>query len=613
MQSGKEFAFFKSQYKRYDPPKIISTKEGERRNMVEHVWNNTWECDCILKIYYDNDLSGIYRDLKKICKENPSEYLTVVYDACYYDNDTYVLEEAIAGETLEEILAQKGTLSEKEVAEIIIKLCDGLSLLHNQNPPIIHKDIKPSNIIVKKDGGIKLIDFDISRKYHENKNQDSDTMLLGTRGYLSPEHFMGLGQTAPASDIFSIGITMYKMLTQKQYIDNIEYEGELRSILDKCLDWNKHQRYQNAGELKYALNSYLDSKKRSNNKKNIHNKDTSKHKILSIICVTLGVLLLLLISITFLGNISEKNLNESRDIVENNSHNNLKNNNAGVATQDANKVDAESEGKTENGNSIQDYRQIEIIEQLSNDDDILAIGRAKGENFYYVKNISGDGFYLVDSKGNEVFLEEDTDMYRAYGLLYDPYSEITYLLHSRHSKDLSIMKIETDLSLVNMFESNGEYYCDCGGQQSLILEDGTMICGNIFIDTNTWAVKGETQFNGHFFVLGNEFYQMSQENGINQIDLQGNIIKTYDNEGEFGTGERGHQSSYCVYDDAIYFITDSVLYMFSEETIEPYLTLSDYLFWDDMISANYKCLLVSDNSVVFYDFYNNCVKQIKLV
>ena len=77
---------------------------------------------------------------------------------------------------------------------------------------LIHRDIKPGNVMLRSDGSVKLIDFDTVRSYKDTKNQD--TVLLGTKEYASPEHY-GYGQTGITSDIYSVGVMMHEMLTGK--------------------------------------------------------------------------------------------------------------------------------------------------------------------------------------------------------------------------------------------------------------------------------------------------------------------------------------------------------------------------------------------------------------
>ncbi len=123
----------------------------------------------------------------------------------------YFLMELIAGVTLEDLQTQRHSpLPEYDVLSWMCDVCDVLSYLHVQHPPIIVRDLKPGNIMVTSGGDVFLIDFGIARTYKAGKQ--SNTENLGTAIYASPEHH-GHGQTDARSDIYSLGATMYHLLT----------------------------------------------------------------------------------------------------------------------------------------------------------------------------------------------------------------------------------------------------------------------------------------------------------------------------------------------------------------------------------------------------------------
>lgn len=115
-------------------------------------------------------------------------------------------------------------------------------------------DIKPSNIIVGLDDKVKFIDFDIAREY--NDAGIKDTELLGTAGYAAPEQF-GFAQTDVRTDIYAFGILYNYLLTGKHIQDKF-YDGTAGDIISKCISIDPVKRYQNAKEVKEALqfNSY---------------------------------------------------------------------------------------------------------------------------------------------------------------------------------------------------------------------------------------------------------------------------------------------------------------------------------------------------------------------
>lgn len=154
--------------------------------------------------------------------------------------DTVVVEEYAEGEPLSARLSAKRFLEEREAAEILTQLCDGLAVLHGLG--IVHRDIKPSNLILQN-GTIRLIDFDVARTIKDE--QPEDTALLGTKGYAPPEQF-GYGQTDARSDIYAVGVTLAKLLGP-------DYRGWLSPILEKCTELDPKRRYGSAAELKRAV------------------------------------------------------------------------------------------------------------------------------------------------------------------------------------------------------------------------------------------------------------------------------------------------------------------------------------------------------------------------
>lgn len=239
-----EKQFFFSQYQSLD---VIAESE---KSKVERVFYTPRQTVCVVKTYYNRNLEELYRRLKDIHHKN----LAAVYDAIFCDGNTYVVEELIDGETLAEYIQMEGIFTEKEVLSIIKEVCDGLEKLHSQNPPLIHRDIKPGNVMLRSDGSVKLIDFDTVRSYKDTKNQD--TVLLGTKEYASPEHY-GYGQTGITSDIYSVGVMMHEMLTGK-ILENHKtvYKGRLLPVINRCIQVDSKRRFHSVEELEKMLATY---------------------------------------------------------------------------------------------------------------------------------------------------------------------------------------------------------------------------------------------------------------------------------------------------------------------------------------------------------------------
>lgn len=192
----------------------------------------------------------------------------------------YVIMDYIEGEPLSKILKQEGAQPQKQVIKWAKQLCEVLDYLHTRKPPVVYRDMKPSNVMLKPDGNVKLIDFGIAREYKETSLED--TTSLGTRGYAAPEQFGGKGQTDARTDIYCLGATMYHLVTGKNPSEP-PYEmrpirdwkpslsGGLENIILKCTQPNPEDRYQSCAELLYDLNHYeaVDGEYRAAQKKKL--------------------------------------------------------------------------------------------------------------------------------------------------------------------------------------------------------------------------------------------------------------------------------------------------------------------------------------------------------
>ena len=124
-----------------------------------------------------------------------------------------------------------------------MQICEALEYLHTRKPAIIYRDMKPSNVMLKPDGNIKIIDFGIAREYKEQSL--ADTVSLGTKGYAAPEQFGGKGQTAARTDVYCLGVTLYHLVTGHSPCDppyeiypirhwNPQLDPGLEAVIEKC-------------------------------------------------------------------------------------------------------------------------------------------------------------------------------------------------------------------------------------------------------------------------------------------------------------------------------------------------------------------------------------------
>ena len=147
------------------------------------------------------------------CLSHPN--IVSIYDVVDEGKLHYIVMELIEGITLKSYIAQKRRLDVKEAVSISIQVAQGIAAAHSRN--IVHRDIKPQNIIISKDGKVKVADFGIARAA---TSQTITVSAVGSVHYISPEQARG-GYSDARSDIYSFGITMYEMVTGR-----VPFEGD---------------------------------------------------------------------------------------------------------------------------------------------------------------------------------------------------------------------------------------------------------------------------------------------------------------------------------------------------------------------------------------------------
>ena len=191
-----------------------------------------------------------------------------ITDIIELENVIYIVEDFVEGQTLGEILAKEGPQPQERVIKWAIQLCEALEYLHTREHPIIYRDMKPANVMLRTEGDswendkIKIIDFGIARTYKEDNIED--TKSLGTRGYAAPEQFGGQGQTDARTDIYCLGKTLYHLLTGNFPYDNMDpirtwnpmLDPGLENIIEKCIQAKPEDRFQSCAELIYAFKHY---------------------------------------------------------------------------------------------------------------------------------------------------------------------------------------------------------------------------------------------------------------------------------------------------------------------------------------------------------------------
>ena len=224
------------------------------RALDTHV-NKEWEIKEIDKTSKDYDDEMIHREYEIMRRlDHPS--IPRIVDIIDRDDTLYIVMDKVEGENLLRIL-QRGIPKQETVVSWMLDVCDIITYLHSFDPPILYRDMKPSNIMLSRDQRIKLVDFGISKDYDAGSE---DTQPLGTRGYAAPEQWTK--ETDPRSDIYAIGKTMFHLLTGKDPSKmpltkkfpgirdiNPDLSSGLERIVTKATEEDPDDRYQSTIEL----------------------------------------------------------------------------------------------------------------------------------------------------------------------------------------------------------------------------------------------------------------------------------------------------------------------------------------------------------------------------
>lgn len=203
-----------------------------------------------------------------------SPYIVNVYDWGHDDGTYFIVMEFVRGTDLKSAIQQRGAINQRKVAEIGSQVCQALSVAHGLD--IIHRDIKPQNIMVQPDGNVKVMDFGIARAKNSVKTQTSS--VLGTAHYISPEQAQGK-ELDGTSDMYSLGCVLYEAATGQLPFDgpdavsvamrqvneapvppsqiNPEIHPDLEAIILKAMEKNPVNRFRTAREMKHALDDFM--------------------------------------------------------------------------------------------------------------------------------------------------------------------------------------------------------------------------------------------------------------------------------------------------------------------------------------------------------------------
>jgi hypothetical protein len=184
-------------------------------------------------VYYD---ISVYAFL--VSHQNP--HLVRIYDAWQEGDKLVVLEQYLQGVTLEAYLAENDvSLAERQ--RIAQEVCEALEILHSADPPIVHRDVKPENVMITDSGRAVLMDYDASKR--EKPSQTRDTVLLGTRETAAPEQY-GFGASSVRTDVYGMGKLVATLLG-----DHRAY----RAVIRKATRLDPEKRYRSIADLRRAL------------------------------------------------------------------------------------------------------------------------------------------------------------------------------------------------------------------------------------------------------------------------------------------------------------------------------------------------------------------------
>lgn len=199
----------------------------------------------------------IFEKEARLLKELSHSNVVKLIDYFVEDHRAYLVLEHIDGKSLRQIVQQDGRLSEDEVRRLARQMCEILVYLHAQSPPVVHRDFTPDNLILRKDGTLKLIDFNVARQSDDSSALSS---VVGKPNYLPPEQFRGA--PVPQSDIYALGACLQFLLTGEDPVAIIssnpgltrdDISEQISCIVQKATEPDLVNRFTSASEILLQL------------------------------------------------------------------------------------------------------------------------------------------------------------------------------------------------------------------------------------------------------------------------------------------------------------------------------------------------------------------------
>ncbi|MBX9687485.1 MAG: serine/threonine protein kinase, partial [Candidatus Obscuribacterales bacterium] len=194
----------------------------------------------------------------RILRQLDHNQIVKLIDFFVEDHRGYLVLEHIDGSSLREKVLKSGALPESEVRNLALQMCKMQSYLHNLTPPVVHRDFTPDNLILRKDGTLKLVDFNVAQQ----KDSTATGTVVGKHAYLPPEQFRG--QPCTQSDIYSLGASLFFLLTAEEPEPiNTQHPRRLKAEISESMDKlvakataiELKQRYASAAELESDLSA----------------------------------------------------------------------------------------------------------------------------------------------------------------------------------------------------------------------------------------------------------------------------------------------------------------------------------------------------------------------